>query len=358
MSAGSIRRKVDASSSVFCNVVTVKRAGSLGASLLVAATAALGQPVPSSIPIPGGETGIGFDDLRYSASLGRVIVPAGGAGSIVLVDPGNWKLTLIDGLGAAKGFGGGHDDGVTSADEGRGFLFAADRGAQRLVVVDPKDGRVASSAKLAASPDYVRYIEPTGEVWVTQPDKDRIEIFRLEGNPPKPVHDAFLEVPGGPESLVVDVERGRAYTNLWKSTTVVLHVKNRGTVAKWDNGCEGSRGIAFDAERSFFFVGCAEGAGVTLDVKTGKVLGKVQTGKGIDIIDYSPTLRHLYLPGGKSATMGIASVSATGALTLLTEVPTAPGGHCVVADASGRAYVCDPKAGRILVVPDAPADPR
>jgi hypothetical protein len=314
---------------------------------------AAAQPVPSTIPIPGGEAGVGFDDLRFSAALGRLIIPAGRTGSIVLLEPGEWALTQVGGFSAQKEFGGGHDEGVTSADEGRGFLFATDRSSRRLAVVDPKDGRVVSSAKLSASPDYVRYVEPTGEVWVTEPDKDRIEIFRLEGNPPKPIHDDFLEVPGGPESLVVDVARGRAYTNLWKGTTVALNVKNRRTVAKWPNGCEGSRGIALDEERNFVFVGCAEGLGVTLDAKSGRILGKIQAGKGIDIIDYSSGLKHLYLPGGKSATMAIASVSSTGELSLVGEAPTAAGGHCVAADASGHAYVCDPKGGRILVVPDA-----
>src|SRR5438093_10806482 len=81
-------------------------------------------PAPQAIPIPGGESGIGFDDLRYSSALRRVLVPAGGAGSLVLLEPGNWKLTQIGGLGVQKDFSGGHGDGVTSADEGRGFLFA------------------------------------------------------------------------------------------------------------------------------------------------------------------------------------------------------------------------------------------
>jgi hypothetical protein len=330
----------------------------MAAVLFAIARAAVAQPTPTMIPIAGGEPAIDFDDLRYSAALRRVIVPAGGTGSIVLVEPGSWKLTLIGGLGAAKEFGGGHGEGITSVDEGRGFLFAADHGAQRLLVVDPGDGRIVASAPLASGPDYVRYVVPTGEVWVTQPDKDRIEIFRLEGNPPRPIHDDFLEVSGGPESLVVDVARGRAYANLWKGSTVALNVKNRSTVAKWTNGCEGSRGLAFDAERNFLFVGCAEGVGVTLDAASGNVLGKLATGKGIDIIDYSPTRRHVYLPGGKSATMGIAAVSATGSLSLVAEVPTAQGSHCVVADASGNAYVCDPKGGRILVIPDGASEPR
>ncbi len=326
---------------------------SLVGALLLAAGAARAQPVPVSIPIPGGEAGVGFDDLRFSAALGRLLVPAGRTGSIALLEPAEWRLTRIGGFSAQPEFSGGHDDGVTSADEGRGFVFATDRTALRLVVVDPADGRVVAWTRLAGSPDYVRYVEPTGEVWVTQPDKEQIEIFRLEGNPPKPVHEAFLAVDGGPESLVIDSRRGRAYTHLWKGRTVAINAKNRGILAKWPNGCEGSRGIALDEERNFLFVGCAEGRGVTLDAKTGKILGKVETGDGIDLIDYSPRLGHLYLAAGKSGTLGIAAVSPNGGLSLLAEVPTAKGGHCVAADTSGHVYVCDPKAGRILVVPDA-----
>ena len=322
-------------------------------ALIAGSTVAFAQPVPATIPIPDGEAGIGFDDLRFSAVLGRLIVPAGRTGAIVLVEPGPWRITRIGGFSARPDFGGGHDDGVTSADEGRGFVFATDRTALRLVVVDPGNGRVVSAARLAGSPDYVRYVDRTGEVWVTQPDKERIEIFRLEGNPPRPVHEAFLDVAGGPESLVIDNARGRAYTHLWKGKTVALNVKNRGTLATWPNGCEGSRGIALDEERNFLFVGCAEGKGVALDAKTGRILGKVETGDGIDLVDYSPKLGHLYLAAGKSGTLGIAEVLPAGGLALRAEIPTVKGAHCVAADASGNAYVCDPGAGRILVVPDS-----
>lgn len=329
-------------------------------SLAVAAAAVaatlLGQsgPAPSSVPIPGGDAGIGFDDLRFSPALQRVIVPAGRTGSIVLLEPLVWRVTQIGGFTATPDFDGGHEEGVTSADEGRGFLFAADRGSQRLAVVDPADGRVAGGTRLAGSPDYVRYVEPMGEVWVTEPDHDRIEIFRLEGNPPKPIHDAFLDVAGGPESLVVD-GRGRAYTNLWKGETVAINVRNRSIAAKWQNACQDSRGLALDADRNFLFVGCAEGKGVTLDAKTGKVLGSVRAGSGIDVIDYSPKLGHLYLPGAKSGTLAVVEVSPTGGLSVLAAIPTAAGGHCVVADASGFVYVGDPQRGRILIVRDAAA---
>lgn len=332
------------------------RRGALTLAALVATLAApvplRAQPVPESIAVPGGGSGVGFDDLGWSADLRRVLVPAGGTGMLLLLDPRDWALTKIGNLSEQRTYTGGHDDGVTSADAGRGFVFAVDRTARRLLVIQPEDGRVVASSRLGGSPDYVRFVVPTGEVWVTEPDEERIEIFRLEGNPAAPLHDANLEVPGGPESLVVDVARERAYANLWKGKTVALNVRNRSIVATWGNGCEGSRGLALDADRGFVFVGCAEGAGVTLDAKTGRVVSRLRAGKGVDVIAYDPGRRHLYLPGGKSATLSILAVGADGALSLAGEVPTAAGGHCVATDDAGHVYVCDPRGGKILVIPD------
>lgn len=321
---------------------------------LVAVQALAQVPVPDSIPIPEGQGGVGFDDLRFSSSLGRVLVPAGRTGALVLLEPRNWVVTRIGGFSTKADYTGGHDDGVTSADAGRGYVFVTDRTAQRLAVVDPADGRVVSSAKLAASPDYVRYVSPTDEVWVTQPDKEQIEVFRLEGNPPRPLHASFIEVKGGPESLVVDAGRRMAFSHLWKGQTVVIGLKSHTVTATWKNGCEGSRGIALDEENGFVFAGCAEGRGVVLDEKSGKILGRLDAGGGVDVIDYNPVLRHLYLPGGKSATMAIAEVQSDGRLRLLRTVQTAASAHCVTADAFGFVYVCDPRAGSLLVVPDGP----
>lgn len=313
----------------------------------------------NAIAIPGGAAGIGFDDLRFSPSLGKILVPAGRTGSVALIDPRSHRVFMIGGFSARPDFGGGHDEGVTSADDGIGLLFATDRTSRRLQVVDPAAGKIVTGAKLAGSPDYVRYVVPTRELWVTQPDAERIEIFRLEGKPPQPVHVAFLPVPGGPESLVIDASRGRAYTHLWDGVTVALDLKSRTAVAKWANGCQGSRGVALDEARGFLFVGCAEGRATVLDVATGKQLGSVTAGNGIDVIDYNSRLSHLYLPGAKSATLAIVAVSKEGRLSLLGSFPTASGGHCVAVDDNGTSYVCDPKGGRLLVLPDTfPASTR
>ena len=39
---------------------------------------------PTVVPIPGGEGGIGFDDMIFSSSLHKVIVPAERTGKIFL----------------------------------------------------------------------------------------------------------------------------------------------------------------------------------------------------------------------------------------------------------------------------------
>ncbi|HEY0781350.1 MAG TPA: hypothetical protein VGE98_02765 [Thermoanaerobaculia bacterium] len=310
------------------------------------------QAVPVSLP--GGEAGIGFDDLTFAPRLGKVLVPAGRSGNLDLVDPATRQVAAIVGFSSQKTFARGHGEGTTSADFGRGLIFASDRTSLKLLVVDPVAKSVVARTGLASSPDYVRWVEPTGEIWVTQPDQDRIEIFSLPASgPPVPVHKGFVAVPGGPESLVIDAARGRAYTHLWKSTTLAIDLKSRTIAARWPNGCADSRGIALDAQRGLLFAGCAEGKAVVLDVQhDGAVRDSLSAGSGVDIIDYNPRLGHLYLPGGGSETMAILGVSKLGKLSLLATVKTARGSHCVVADDHHQAWVCDPSRGRLLLVED------
>jgi len=322
--------------------------------VLVAGTAAASPDIapPATLPLPGGEGGIGFDDLMFSPALHRVLAPAGRTGKLVLIDPKTQKLESIAGFSTETDkFGGGHGEGTTSADTGAGLIFASDRGRSEVAIVDPKTSKLAGTTKLAGGPDYVRWVEPAGELWVTEPGKKQIERFALDKG--KLVNRGAIAVPGGPESLVIDATRGRAYTHTWTDATVVIDLAKRKEVARWVNGCKASRGIALDEKRGLLFVGCDEGKATVLDVAhDGKQLATAPTGKGVDIIAYSPALAHLYVPGGDSATLTILGVSAGGKLAVLGSVAVAADSHCVAADDAGHAYVCDPKRGALLVVTD------
>ena len=158
---------------------------------------------------------------------------------------------------------------------------------------------------------------------------------------------------GGPESLVVDSAGGRAYTHQWKARTDSIDLTSHKVVSIWENGCIGSRGIALDEKRGFLFSGCDEGKATVLDVlHGGKLLGTLKTDQdGVDIIDFNPSLSHLYVPA-ESGELTIIAVSEKGGLQLLARLPAAKDAHCVVADDRSNIYVCDPGSGRLLVYRD------
>jgi DNA-binding beta-propeller fold protein YncE len=319
-------------------------------ALVAAGTAA----APAVLDIPGGKLGIGFDDISFAPALGRVIVPAGRTGDLDLIDTATRQITIIGGFTAHAKFGGFHAQGVTSADAGAGMLFAADRDAMKLAVVDPRARKIVASAPLGAEADYVRFVPTTHEVWVTEPGAARIEVFSIpRDGVPTPVHSAYIAIPRGPESLVIDAKRGRAYANHWTDTTVAIDLASRKIAARWSNGCKGSRGLALDDARGLLLVGCAEGALHVLELGAGKVVGGASSGDGVDIIAYNPRLSHAYLPGAKSATMAIVGISPAGAARLLGTVATAKYAHCAAADDRDNVYVCDPVRGRLLVFHDS-----
>ena len=262
-----------------------------------------------------------------------------------------WLLPVLLFIVACPAMDGPLPDLATSADMGGGWLFASDRSRGEVETVDSKTLKVVAHTKLAGGPDYVRWIEPLREVWVTEPNKKQIEWFTLDHG--KLVRKGTIAIPGGPESLVVDATRGRAYTHTWDDASIAIDLAKHVEVARWKNGCKASRGIALDEARGFLFVGCDEGKAITLDVAhDGKSLATAATGQGVDIIAYAPALAHLYVPGGDSATLTILGVAASGALTVLGSVAVAADSHCVAVDDAAHAYVCDPKHGALLVVTD------
>ncbi len=342
------------------SMTNYRRAGCIAILFLIggftATVDAIAGEAQSTTPlvISKGSEEIGFDDLGFSPELRKVIVPAAQTGKLVLIDPATHKLEEIGGFSSQTGVGGDSGQGVTSADIGRGIVFTADRSEKTLDVVDPASKRILAKTKLASVPDYVRYVAATNEVWVTEPHASQIEIFALpERDLLQPKRAATIKILNGPESLVIDGVRGRAYTNLWTDTTLAIDLRKRAVVEHWKNGCRSSRGLAIDSARGFLFVGCEEGKLETLSVNDGRQLGEAVSGDGVDIIAYAPSLHHAYLPGAKSATMAVIGVAADGKATVLATVPTAKGSHCVTSDDLGNAYICDPRRGQLLMFHDS-----
>jgi DNA-binding beta-propeller fold protein YncE len=330
---------------------------------LTISSAALATPAGTTISIPGGEHGIGFDDLRSDPATGAIYVPAGVTGSVYRIDPSTGTLSVVKGFASTPTWSG-HNDGPTSLDVGLGGLFVVDRTSRTLDVARLASQTIVASVPLGGPPDLARYSPSTREVWVTEPAAHRIEVLDLvpfirSGAAPTP--KLSIDTPGGPQALVLDSIRHVAYTHLPDSArTVAIDLETHSIRSSWPCGCDDKnpQGIALDAARGQIFTACDDGTVLAFDAnRPGVLLGKARSGRGVNIIAYNDQLHHLYVPGAESATMAILTVKPSGSLELLAVVPVPHGAHSVATDHGHSAYVCDPEHGALVVVEDPfPAD--
>ncbi|MDE2141418.1 MAG: hypothetical protein KGJ84_03260 [Elusimicrobia bacterium] len=328
--------------------------------LAVSPARASGLPAPEPVKLSPDAAPLHLDDYYYDPVLKKLVVPGDRTGKLLLIDADSHDLSFLDVIEPPKVDTGAPESkpeaGFTSADGGEGLIFTVNRAERKLYVVDPVETdakkRVIASAALASSPDFIRYVSPTREVWVTEPKKNQIEVFSLSAStamrPITPVQEVVIPSAHGEyESLLIDAGRKRAYSNQ-ESDTVVIDLQTKRIVATWKNGCRNATGLALDGARGFLLVACREGRASSLDLKDGRKISTVKTGNGLDVIAYSPEKQLVYLPGAKSATLTIASLSDAGELKDLAKGSSAKGAHCVAVDKTGGAWVCNGESGRLL----------
>ena len=93
----------------------------------------------------------------------------------------------------------------------------------------------------------------------------RFLSFQQGDHPIRQDYDHDVLFHAGPESLVIDHLRGRAYTNLGPKAAAI-DLESMHFVSTWPNECIKSRGDALDEQKGFLFVSCAEGKAVVFDL--------------------------------------------------------------------------------------------
>jgi hypothetical protein len=98
------------------------------------------------------------------------------------------------------------------------------------------------------------------------------------GQPPALRSIAFIAIPGGPESLAIDAEHGRAYTNRFAGMTFAIDLVTRKPVSDVKNGCARSLGIALDQRNQRVFIGFAVGEITALAAVGGEPIARQGSG--------------------------------------------------------------------------------
>jgi DNA-binding beta-propeller fold protein YncE len=314
------------------------------------------------IALPGASGAVALDYFAYNRDTGKLWVPASNTGSVDVIDEKTDAVSQIAGFkaGEIERRGRRITVGPTAASIGEGVVYIGDRGDSTVCVIDEKSlsrGEcVPVSADHAVTPDGVAYVAATRELWITTraaigraPDPTRSLIIFDASDPHHLKSKTKIPLDALAEGYAVNNQRGIFYTNVEDTgRTDAIDLRTHKVIAKWNTGSKDLQGLALDNARGFLLVACDDHV-VSLDTAhDGKVIDSIQTGAGLDNIDYSPQQKLLYAAASQVATLTIAEVDDTGKFHLKATVPTVKGVRGVVAAGDETAYMIDPVEGCIL----------
>jgi hypothetical protein len=325
----------------------------------VAAAAAPSTPAPahlssSAVAIPGATSPVSFDYLSVDRAAGRVYLAVGNTGSLDVFDIAGGTFTRVDGFKTAERDYKGKKRmaGPSASTVGDGVVYVGNRATSEVCAVDAKTLKLGKCLKLPTPTDGVSYVASAKEVWVTTPRDQSITV--LDASKPGALKPkTVIKLGGDVEGYAVDDAHGLFFTNTEdKGTTLVLDVKGHKLLSTWNPGCgsDGPRGIAVDTARRLLFVACTDHVQVLDAAHDGAPLGKLDTGAGVDNLDYVEASGLLVVAAGKAAQVTVARFDDKGIPTVVATAATAAGARNAVADANGNAYVPDPNGATLLVL--------
>jgi DNA-binding beta-propeller fold protein YncE len=305
-----------------------------------------------------GRGNVTMDYIAYDPKTGYVWVPAINIGSVYVVDTSNGHVREISGFATNEVEFGGRKrvQGPSGVSIGEGLVYIGDRADSSICAIDEKTLARKTCGHIDSTPDGVVYVAPVKEVWVTAPRDNSVRILDSESLSQK----EKLTFDGRPEGYAVDAKRGRLYMNYEdKDLTTAIDLRTHRTVAKWQSSCgeDGPHGLSLDTGAGFLFVACSTRAEVLDAGHHGEKLSSIDTGDGVDDLNYSPATHSLYVGAAKEARLTIARVDAAGKLTLAAHVPTHEGARNGVVTKDGALYLAHSQlgqlAGLIVVSPRA-----
>jgi len=105
-----------------------------------------------------------------------------------------------------------------------------------------------------------------------------------------------------------------------------------------------------DSARQLVFVACTDHVQVLDARRDGAPLGRLDTGAGVDNLDYVEATGLLIAAAGKAGQITTARFDDQGQPTIVATGTTAAGARNAVADANGNVYVPDPASATLLVL--------
>jgi DNA-binding beta-propeller fold protein YncE len=283
-----------------------------------------------------------FDHGDVHHATGRVFVAHTAANTVEVVD-GLTDRRLLSIPGCPEG------SGVLCAQE-EGIVFAAARGAGKVLVIEARSGRTLREVIVGP--------RPNGLAW--DPDHKRLLVADVQTNQalllaPLDASPGITEqsthvipLPGRPRWCVYDAARSRFLVNIREPACVaVLSAVTGEKTALWPLPAAGPHGLDLDPDGGRAFVACDAGVVVALDLDAGRELGRVPIAGAPDAIWYNAARERLYVA---IEDPGVVNVIDTQTMRLEEEIVTERGAHTTAFDSDRqRLYVFLPTSCRAAI---------
>jgi hypothetical protein len=264
-----------------------------------------------------GGTG-GWDYLEVDPATHRLFISR--ATHVIVVDPARGKI-----IGDIPNTQGVH--GIALVDEiNKGFT--TNGRTSDSTVFDLTSLAVSGTVKTDKDTDAVIY----------DPFSKRVFTFNGDANTATAIDAASakavgtIPLGGGPEFGASD-KKGNIFVNLEdKSALVKFDAKTLKIENTWPLApCESPSGLAIDAEHEILIVGCHNKLMTFVDGNTGKILGTVPIGQGVDANRFDPATGYAFASCG-DGTLTIAHEDSPTSFSMVEMIQTQRGARTMAID--------------------------
>jgi DNA-binding beta-propeller fold protein YncE len=264
-------------------------------------------------------------------ATGRVFIAHTANGSVEVVD--GEALTHERTLpGCPEG------SGVLCSQEVAPLVFAAARGAGKVLVLDAVSGDLYREIPVGPLPNGLAYDPGRGQLLVADVQEFNARLL----DPRTGARLAVVDLPGRPRWCVFEAPRERFLVNIREPACVVaLAAGTLEPVARIDGLPAGPHGLDLDRLGNRAFVACDAGVVAVLDLTADREVGRVPIAGEPDAIWYSAATERLYVAIGQP---GVIDVVDGRTLAVVDQLQTEAGAHTTAFDSQRqRLYVFLPR---------------
>jgi DNA-binding beta-propeller fold protein YncE len=216
-------------------------------------------------------------------------------------------------------------------------LFVSAGRANSVAIVDAKTLQTTGKVATEENPDAILYEPAHHEVYAFNGRSHSATVIDGVSGEVR----ATIPLPGKPEFAVEDQAAGRIYNNIEdKNELVAIDTASHAVVATWPIAPgEEASGLAIDLAHHRLFIGCSNNLMEMMDSQSGKVLGSVPIGPGVDANAFDPGTG-LAFASSSDGTLTVARVGDDGKLAVVQKLETPKRARTMTVDpATHRLYV-------------------